>query len=232
MIRFANDPLTLDWPMREASAPTRRSCDAASRFGLLLDEHLRPACARPALTVACAPNTVTLFTGPSGAGKSTLLHQAGHALRARGVRVTDLDTVRLRERPAVDLLRGPVERALRGLARVGLGQAACFLRRPRELSDGQRWRLRLAVALDAIDHAGGDAALLIDECCATLDPSTTLAVCATLRRAVARTPGLCVLCAGASPGLIDALDPHTLVRVGQGGAVVETRTPRRFGGVD
>src|SRR5690606_11074728 len=204
-------PISIAWPSATPAPPTRRACEAASRFGLLIDDHLSIS-ERDGMSLRldARPGAAALFTGPSGAGKSTLLRHAERALVDRNVRRLRLGDVRLRERPGVDLLRGQVDRALRALARVGLGQADCFLRRPSELSDGQRWRLRLALAIDALrDHPGG--ALLVDECCATLDPGSTLAACATLRRA-AREHALRVLCASADPALIDALRPDEIVR--------------------
>lgn len=208
-------------------APTRRSCEAASRFGLLLDEHLRGP-ALGGVRLACAPGTVTLLTGPSGAGKSTLLRCAADALRERGVRVVRLEEVRLREVPAVDLCRGGVEDAVRALARVGLGQASCFLRRPGEMSDGQRWRLRLAVALGSLAR-GGECALVVDECCATLDPLSALGVCSALRSAAGRTPGLRVLVAGSNPSLGAWLAPDETALLSPCGAV---RVERSAGGVE
>lgn len=219
----------VEWPTRDVGAPTRRSCEAASRFGLLLEEHLREP-VRDGVRIGARANTVTLFTGPSGAGKSTLLRAAGEALRARGVRVLAMDDVRLGDRPAVDLLGGGIDGAMRMLARVGLGQAGCFLRRPRELSDGQRWRLRLAAALDRLARGGGESALLIDECCAALDPWSALGACATVRRVVRETVGLRALCASADPRVEGMLRADEVVRVGDDGSVrVERRVHREDG---
>lgn len=216
----------VEWPRRDAGAPTRKSCQAASRFGLLLEEHAGER-GRDSLRIGARASTVTLFTGPSGVGKSTLLRGAGDGLRARGVRVLALDEVRLRECPAVDLIGGSVDNAMRMLARVGLGQAECFLRRPRELSDGQRWRLRLAVALDRLARDGGERALLIDECCAALDPWSALGVCATVRRAAETGRGLRVLCASADPRVEGMLRADEVVRVGNDGRVRVERCGNR-----
>jgi ABC-type multidrug transport system ATPase subunit len=217
--------LRVEWPTREVGAPTRRSCDAASRFGLLLEEHANEG-VRDAVRIGARANTATLFTGPSGAGKSTLLRASGEALRTRGVRVLALGEVRLGDRPAVDLLGGNIDDAMRLLARVGLGQAACFLRRAQELSDGQRWRLRLAVALDRLTRGGGHAALLIDECCAALDPWSALGACATIRRVVREVEGLRVLCASADPRVEGMLGADEVVRMRPGGEVRVERRPR------
>lgn len=222
--------ITVRAPRFAPGAPTRRSCEAASRFGLLLDEHTGGSFVGDGVRVACAPGTVTLLTGPSGAGKSTLLRCAADALREGGVRVLRLDEVRLREAPAVDLFRGTVDDAVRALARVGLGQASCFLRRPHELSDGQRWRLRLALAIDALERsAPGDRALVVDECCATLDPVSALGACGALRGAAARTAGLRVLAASSNPALRAWLRPQETVLLGPGAGA---RVERDAGSVD
>ena len=49
--------------------------------------------------------------------------------------------------PLIDALRGPVEDRLATLAGCGLGEARLLLRTPGELSEGQRYRFRLAYAL-------------------------------------------------------------------------------------
>lgn len=219
--------ITLRAPEFAPNPPTRRSCEAAARFGLLLDEHAGGSIVGDGVRLACAPGTVTLLTGPSGAGKSTLLRCAADALRERAVRVLRLDETRLREVPAVDQFRAGVDDAVRALARVGLGQASCFLRRPRELSDGQRWRLRLAVALDALERCGEeDRALVVDECCATLDPLAAMGVCGALRGATGRAAGLRVLVASSNPSLRAWLRPDETVRLSARGAAVVERDGR------
>jgi len=54
------------------------------------------------------------------------------------------------DRPVIDLPAAPFEQALRLLSAAGLADAFALLRPAAELSDGQRYRLRLALALDRL----------------------------------------------------------------------------------
>jgi ABC-type ATPase with predicted acetyltransferase domain len=52
------------------------------------------------------------------------------------------------DRRVIDLMRPPLGQALRTLGAAGLADAFLLLRTPQELSDGQRYRLRLALAIE------------------------------------------------------------------------------------
>src|SRR5688572_20482243 len=137
------------------------------------------------------PGSLTLVTGPSGSGKSSLLR----ALRRASSRATwiDLNRVKPREAPLVDCFGGvALDEALARLARVGLGEAWTYLRTPAELSDGQRWRLKLGLAMHRAgreEASGGGARsarhviLCADEFGAVLDRVTAMVVARTLRNA-------------------------------------------------
>lgn len=102
------------------------------------------------------------------------------------------------------------------LSRAGLAEAACFIRRPTELSTGQLARLRLALALHRVDeHAddGAPAALLIDDFGAALDPLTRRNLAALLRRAVDARPALRAIVATGDDGVGRWLAPDALLQV-------------------
>ena len=137
--------------------------------------------------------TITLIAGPSGAGKSTLLRATRDAHPNR--RWIDLATVAAADDdgganahhlPLVDCFGHlPLRDTLALLARVGLGEAWSYLRTPAELSEGQRWRFRLALALhDAARHAADAPVIACDEFAAVLDRVTALIVAHRLRRAI------------------------------------------------
>lgn len=202
-------------PMRRASShpPTRRSCQVAASLGLCLEEAAPPAAFSLALTIA--PNTLTLITGPSGSGKSTLLREACRRLRALDATViAPPAAASLGDRPVIDLIGGSTEYATGVLARAGLAEASCFVRRPSELSEGQRERLRLAIAIDRAQRSPGRApiVLLLDELCASLDPLHARAVCAQLHRLItrSRTP-VSALVATPRDDLEPWLAPHTII---------------------
>jgi ABC-type ATPase with predicted acetyltransferase domain len=152
---------------------------------------------------------IALITGPSGSGKSTLLR----ALRslARGRRWIDISAIRLPRRPVVECFpRLPPDQALTLLSRVGLAEAQCCIRTPTALSDGQRWRLRLALALH---HASwrGPAVLACDEFAALLDRVSACTMARLLRKTTAAHPGLCAVLATSHDDLAAALLPDIAI---------------------
>jgi ABC-type ATPase with predicted acetyltransferase domain len=133
------------------------------------------------LPLPAEPGQIVLFTGESGSGKSSLLRAAAAELEAGGRRVLHLDQLVWEERILVDLLPLEIEQTLQLLAACGLGEAQLLLRTPAELSDGQRYRFRLALAL-----AQRPDWIAADEFTATLDRRLAKVVAFNLRRLAAR----------------------------------------------
>ena len=184
---------------RLASPPIRSPLArlAAERFGLLTaPANATPPPPPPPTSPLQLPEAgaIHLLAGPSGGGKSTRLRRLVGMARTVDWRVIDVTTVRLKARPCVDLFstRGDDEARLAFaasmLSRVGLGEAHVFLRTPGELSDGQRWRLRLALCYAKVLAGGTRRATLLvaDEFCAVLDRVTASVVARGLRRQIDR----------------------------------------------
>src|SRR5262245_53612414 len=129
-------PITIRHPFQ----PARRSLatgHVADLFGL--STHEAPHVVAENLALDIRPHDVVAFSGPSGSGKSSLLREVGRHLNA--VDATALAV------PLVDALPGPVASRLGVLAACGLYEARLLLRTPAELSDGQRYRFRIALAV-------------------------------------------------------------------------------------
>ena len=209
------------------AAPTARMFEVAEMFGIGLDESYEVTL-YDRLVLDVRPGDVVYVTGPSGSGKSVLLANLTRAVRDAvpdGGRAVDLASVHAAPgRPVIDLMRGSLGQALRLLSAAGLADAFLLLRQPHELSDGQRYRLRLALALDALlagpasaeataDKPGGREAwrvLVADEFCSTLDRLSARAVAYRVRR-LADAHGLTVLAASAHDDLTEDLAPDVLV---------------------
>ena len=175
-------------------------------FGMTLDSLHRRA-VRRRLSLTLEAGQVCYLTGPSGAGKSVLLdalyEQTPDDLRRR------IETVALdRDAAMIDCIDGPLRQSLELLCRAGLSDVPCLLQPPATLSDGQKWRYRLACAL-----AGGTRILFADEFCAALDEVSARAVAYHVRRTADRTGRIFVL-AGCREDILADLSPDVLVAVG------------------
>jgi ABC-type ATPase with predicted acetyltransferase domain len=132
-----------------AAGPSEAALKAAEMFGIGLDESYEVTLYEN-LRVDVRPGDVVYVTGPSGCGKSVLLTRLAVALGQAwpGARIVDLAAMDLPpDRTVIDLMQPPLARALQVLSAAGLADAFLLLRTPQELSDGQRWRLRLALAI-------------------------------------------------------------------------------------
>ena len=130
-----------------------RQVRLAEMFGIGLDETCEVTLCE-GLVLDVRQGDVVFITGPSGSGKSVLLRTLERAVRAAvpdGVQVVDLSRLLLpTDRPVIDLPSASFETALRLFSTAGLADAMALLRPADQLSDGQRYRLRLALALDRL----------------------------------------------------------------------------------
>jgi hypothetical protein len=177
-------------------------------------DHTVRAFALPNLSLR--PGSITLIAGPSGAGKSTLLRAARDAHDGR--RWIDLTTLAApaADAPLVDCFGDgfPLRDALALLARVGLSEAWTYLRTPAELSEGQRWRFRLALALhEAARHETDAPVIACDEFAAVLDRVTAIIVAHRLRRSIdALLPHAAAVVATSHEDIEAALAAEVIVR--------------------
>ncbi|HVT87587.1 MAG TPA: hypothetical protein VHD56_01935 [Tepidisphaeraceae bacterium] len=172
------------------------------------------------------PGQIVLIGGPSGAGKSSLLRAMRTSAQHR--RWIDLHSIRLPDESLVDCFSDlSMQQVLLLLSQVGLAEAWTYLRTPAELSDGQRWRLRLAAAL-AKSRFRRLPIVICDEFCALLDRVTAVIVSRALRRAVEQSP-IGVIVATSHDDLVEALIPDVRVQCDFGVARVERLTQREPG---
>jgi uncharacterized protein len=149
----------------------------ALRYGLGVEDCGGRTCAAEVVVPAAG---IVLITGASGSGKTTLLRRVEGDLRLLGRGVLRLERIGLPRCAVVDCFGMPLEETMGLLARAGLAEPRLWLRGPRELSEGERFRFRLARWM-----AGPGRVLIADEFCNGLDRVTARGVAWQLRRFVA-----------------------------------------------
>jgi ABC-type ATPase with predicted acetyltransferase domain len=175
------------------------------------------------LNFTICPGDIVLLCGPSGAGKTTLLSLLSKRLAdpstipegmtgsievLRAVKVGTLGPLSS-ARPLISALgQRSFERSLFALNVSGLAEAHLYVKRFRELSNGQKYRAMVAKLI------ASDADVWVaDEFCATLDPITANIVSRNLRRC-AKSLGVTVILAAANwSEFIHELRPDTIVHL-------------------
>lgn len=174
------------------------------------------------LELALRAGETALVTGPSGSGKSTLLRELARLPSKSGTVVAGAGLGAERS-SLLDVLAGECGSAglaLGVLARAGLADARLLPLRRSDLSEGQRHRFDLAVAMARLirrtGRGGAEGMLIIDEFASTLDRASARGVAGTLSR-WARRSGARVVCATAHDDVLEMLGPRVLVVVSDGG---------------
>ncbi len=173
-------------------------------FGVGIDR-LQNQCATHACTVEVNDGDIVYITGPSGAGKSVLLREMQKA-------VADEDKIVIEQialpadRAAIDCVGGSgTIDALSILSYAGLSDVFCMLNAPANLSEGQKYRFRLACAL-----ASGRKFIFADEFCSNLDRITAGVIAYNVRRFANRN-GVTFFLASAHEDILADLQPDVLV---------------------
>lgn len=161
------------------------------------------------------PGQVVFFTGPSGSGKSSLLRAVAEQLQQTQGRecVLALDRLELPPKPLADAMPLEVKDSLDLLSACGLSEAQLLLRTPAELSDGQRYRFRLALGIALLEERKTEPKgwLLADEFSAALDRTLAKTVAYNLRRLATRRQ-LGFLLATTHEDVYQDLSPDVLVQ--------------------
>lgn len=182
---------------------TPRVLEIAEAFGLGLSD--KEFVVYDGLQIDIDPGDVVYIKGQSGSGKSLLLKDLTAQMSAGGLKVADLNKVELEEKPVIELVGKTTVDATDLLAKAGISDAYIYLRKPSELSDGQRYRLKLAILM------ASDADVWIaDEFGAVLDRTTAKLVAFSMQK-VARRLGKTFMVATTHDDLREELGPSLTI---------------------
>lgn len=147
---------------------------------------------------------IVYITGPSGAGKSILLGELEKSVPASDK--VNVNEIKLPDNKSViDCIDGDFLQALKLLSITGLNDVFCVLNQPANLSDGQKYRFRLAMVL-----ASEKKFIFADEFCSELDRITAAVISYNIRRHAKRTGVIFILASSHEDILLD-LTPDVLV---------------------
>ena len=166
--------------------------------------------------VRIEPGWVVYITGGSGTGKTTILQLLKEKMGVPELEdidetlcseeVIDLSEVEIDGSSAlVDCFEGSFDETMGWLSLAGLSEATALIRSPRELSEGQRYRFRLALAM-----ARQPRVICIDECCSTLDRVMAAVVAHNIRKYADRF-GTIFVVATSHDDLLEDLAPNVVV---------------------
>ncbi|HBT1803304.1 TPA: AAA family ATPase [Klebsiella pneumoniae] len=183
---------------------TIRTLEIAESFGLGLDE--KAWTLYDNLELDIERGDVVYVTGQSGSGKSVVLRELQRLMADAGQRVASIDDfVFADDTNVIDQLGKTTSDALGLLSMAGLNDAYLFVRKPSEMSDGQKYRLKIAKLIES----GADV-WVADEFGAVLDRVTAQVVASNLQRA-ARAVGATVIVATTHEDLKNALRPSVQI---------------------
>jgi ABC-type transport system involved in cytochrome c biogenesis ATPase subunit/N-acetylglutamate synthase-like GNAT family acetyltransferase len=185
---------------------TERTLAVSEAFGLGVDE-TRHFMVFDSFSLDFHRGDLVYVTGDSGGGKSLLLKAF---LNFFGEEALQIDDVQVD--PEETLIEGvgkDVKEAFEILSLCGLNDAFLFLRKYKELSDGQKYRYRLAKLANNKERN----VWIVDEFCASLD-RVMARIIAYLFQKVARKLGKTVVVATTHEDLVEDFQPDILVEKG------------------
>jgi|GEM_PF-2660542 len=215
-LKFEN--LSLKYKIKNGS--TERTNIVKEVFAVDSEHAFSPVIENFSLTIE--PGDVVLITGASGSGKSTLLkllttprNLLKNSLEWSGVfpkiksdmvEVLKLDS--FSNLPLIDQIGRDAKEAINLLNSVGLTETYLYIKKPHQLSDGQRYRFAIAKLCDSRKPIW-----IADEFVSTLNPEMAAIVAKGLRRLAYKYGATLILAAPHVSYFVDSLLPNKLVKL-------------------
>jgi ABC-type ATPase with predicted acetyltransferase domain len=176
-----------------------RVLEVAEAFGIGLEE--KDFVVFDNQEILARKGDIIYITGQSGGGKSVLLRELSRQMGENGQSIINLDAIEFQDKPLIDQIGTDTDNAIMTLGLAGINDAYLWVRKPSELSDGQRYRFRLAKAMEL----GADV-WVADEFLAVLDRTSAKVIAYSVQKA-ARRAGATVIVATTHTDMVDDLYP-------------------------
>jgi len=182
---------------------TDKAAAVCRMFGLTVDRLTQRSVSHNC-QVQINDGDIVYITGPSGAGKSVLLNELAKAVPSQDM--VCLDQIELPSgKTLIECIDGDLLTSLKMLSTAGLSDVFCILSQMAELSDGQKYRFRLAMAL-----ATGKKFIFADEFCSNLDRITAAVISYNVHK-FAKRNGVTFILASSHDDILLDLAPDVLV---------------------
>ncbi len=182
---------------------TDKMASVCRMFGLTADR-LRERKVNYSCQLQISDSDIVYLSGPSGAGKSVLLRELEKSVPASD-RI-NLDKIKLPDdKTLIDCIDAGLLDSLKILSLAGLNDCFCILNQPRNLSDGQKYRFRLAMAV-----AMKRKFIFADEFCSELDRIIAAVISSNIYKFAKRTGTIFILASSHNDILLD-LSPDVLI---------------------
>jgi len=182
---------------------TDKAAAVMRMFGLTVDR-LAERCLTHNCQLEINDGDIVYITGPSGTGKSILLRELERSVPA--AEKVNLARIELpSDKTLIDCIGADLLTSLRMLSTAGLNDVFCILNQPSNLSDGQKYRFQLAMAL-----AVGKRFVFADEFCSNLDRITAAVISYNVHK-FAKRVGVTFILASSHDDILRDLAPDVLV---------------------
>ena len=180
-----------------------RAADVCRMFGISA-ERLKEGDVTHRCRLDINAGDIVYITGPSGAGKTVLLKELEKSTPVlEKVNINEIELPA--DKAVIDCLPSDLLQGLRLLSTAGLNDVFCVLNTPANLSDGQKYRFRLAMTI-----AAGKKFVFADEFCSTLDRVTAAVISYHLHKFAKRNKMTFIL-ASSHEDILTDLSPDVLV---------------------
>jgi ABC-type ATPase with predicted acetyltransferase domain len=184
---------------------TKKVSDVMRAFGLTV-QRLKANAIIHECTIKIEPGQIIYLTGASGSGKSVLLREFYKKFRNESK--INIDDIPLPiDKSCVDCIEGGFLETLKTLSNAGLTDVFCVLNSPANLSEGQKYRYRIAKAI-----ASSKQFIFADEFCSNLDRVTAAVISHNIRKIAAKTKKNFILASAHDDLLADLLPDVIVIR--------------------